>query len=80
MAPDSGPEVVQAKFTRGKWHYLVHTRRKDRNSTRWMPEHSFTDEELRHYDYLRRIHIEQLTPEETKVVALMIVTGGDPPT
>ena len=64
--------MLEAKYERRKWHYLVNLPGRS-GATRWLPEHAFTASEKAALGDLRSAHVKQLTPEEARLVAVMLL-------
>ena len=67
-----GTPVLKAKYERRKWHYLVNLPGRN-DGTRWLPEHAFTAPEKAALSDLRAEHVKQLTPEQARLVAVMLL-------
>ena len=69
---------VAAKYERQMWFYLLHQPKgKGRVSSRWMPQHYFSVEQLSSpkMQDLRAEHVSTLSPERVQQVAALRVLG-----
>ena len=68
------PRPVAAKYERQMWFYLIHQPKgRGRVTSRWMPQHHFTVEQLstQGMQDLRADHISTLSPERVAQVAAL---------
>ena len=72
------PRPVAAKYERQMWFYLIHhPKGRGRVTSRWMPQHHFSVEQLSTVEMqdLRADHIATLSPERVAMVAALRVLG-----